>query len=668
MSPKIILVSIVKNEEHIIRRCIESAIPILDGICITDTGSTDNTISVIKNFAIEKSIPCKVYNDKWKNFGYNRTNSFKNAQEFTTELGWDLNTTYGLLLDADMKLVVGKDFNKNEITIDQFQIIQESYTLSYYNKRIIRLNINWVCVGVTHEYWQSPQNTIKNKLTKNKLYIDDIGDGGSKKEKFNRDIKLLVDGIKEEPKNKRYHFYLAQSYKDTKQYDKAIEYYKKRIALDGWDEEVWYSYYMISHCYMCMEDEKNFVDYAIQAFIYRPQRSESIYKLVKYFRQRNEHRKAYTYYLIGKAVPYPENDILFIEKNVYNYLYDYEYSILYYYIFPEKRIEGLLFSLHYINKFDNETFEIVFSNLEFYAQRLLDIGEEITLNIKDYNIDFIPSSIALVPYDDNKILANIRFVNYRIINGKYVMSKNGNMSANHSVRTENGYLFFDNSFRQISKVKMISNTLDDIVPSTDIRNDILGIEDIRLYRDANNKICYTGTTAEYSYNRSIRIVNGEYDIASAKLVRNKILRPPQETICEKNWIGYKDIFIYSWCPLTVGNLNDKNQLQFTHIIPTPPIFKHFRGSSNLLLFKNELWCVTHYVKYATSSKYFHVIVVIDPLTFAVKRYTPPFYFDRLGIEYCLGLIIIKNIIYTTVSRNDCNPVICKVNIDKLTWV
>ncbi|MCJ2050481.1 glycosyltransferase, partial [Methylobacterium sp. J-070] len=39
---------IVKNEAHVIRRCLESVRPIIDHWVIVDTGSTDGTEEVIR--------------------------------------------------------------------------------------------------------------------------------------------------------------------------------------------------------------------------------------------------------------------------------------------------------------------------------------------------------------------------------------------------------------------------------------------------------------------------------------------------------------------------------------------------------------------------------------------------------------------------------------------
>jgi tetratricopeptide (TPR) repeat protein len=250
----------------------------------------------VNNYFKKLEIPSKLYQDEWKNFGHNRSNSFLNALYFCKKLNWDLNKTYGLLLDADMNLVI-KNFNKDELTMNGYNIIQENPCIEYYNTRFLRMSFSWRCVGVTHEYWNG-ENI--GTLSKDKIYINDIGDGGCKSDKISRDIKLLEDGLQEDPNNDRYHFYLAQSYKDKGDLYKAIELYKKRIKLNGWYEEVWYSHYMISKCYLQLKNEEKFEEWSMKAYNYRKCRAEPIYELVKYFRNNNQHYKAYHYYLIGK--------------------------------------------------------------------------------------------------------------------------------------------------------------------------------------------------------------------------------------------------------------------------------------------------------------------------------------------------------------------------------
>ena len=101
---RIILICMIKNEEKIIKRCIDSVKDICDAFSITDTGSTDTTISILKDYFIENELDSNIYEDVWKDFGHNRTLSYYNALELCKTLGWNPNTTYGLLLDADMTL------------------------------------------------------------------------------------------------------------------------------------------------------------------------------------------------------------------------------------------------------------------------------------------------------------------------------------------------------------------------------------------------------------------------------------------------------------------------------------------------------------------------------------------------------------------------------------
>ena len=46
-------------------------------------------------------------------------------------------------------------------------------------------------------------------------------------------------------------------------------------------------------------------------------------KPIKYFRENSQHFKAWHYLLLGKSIGFPSNDLLFMEKEVYSYLFDY---------------------------------------------------------------------------------------------------------------------------------------------------------------------------------------------------------------------------------------------------------------------------------------------------------------------------------------------------------
>lgn len=86
----------------------------------------------------------------------------------------------------------------------------------FYNKntRLIRNRPGNSYWGVTHEYIQIVDGSSMGTFTPDELFINDIGDGGSKSNKFDRDIQLLTQGLVDLPNNDRYTFYLANSYRD----------------------------------------------------------------------------------------------------------------------------------------------------------------------------------------------------------------------------------------------------------------------------------------------------------------------------------------------------------------------------------------------------------------------------------------------------------------------
>jgi hypothetical protein len=644
----------IKNEEKIIERCLQNALQITDAICVTDTGSTDSTCSKVEEIFKTLDIPTKLYHDEWKNFGHNRSNSFNNTVEFCNELGWDLTTTYGILLDGDM-ILKPINFNKDMLTANGYKIIQKNSSLEYYNTRFIKLSHPWKCIGVTHEYWDGAQT---DTLTKEVIYIDDIGDGGAKNDKFERDVRLLTQGLIDEPENVRYVFYLAQTLKDTGKFKDSIKMYKKRISMGGWFEEVWYSYYMIGKCWLYLKNEEKFEAWMNKAYKYRKERAEPIYELTKYFRDVGQQIKAYHYYNIGSKILFPKNDLLFIENNIYEkYLFEYELSILHYYVFPNDRLNGLKQSINYLNKYTHNE-DSVYNNLDFYMYRLLDIGKKIELNQETYS-DFIPTSTALIKYN-NEIIANVRYVNYRIHqDGSYMMSLNNNLSRFETVRTKNALLKLNREFEPDSNLIFMHENIDQKLGK---ETNILGLEDLRLF-NCDNKLKCIATSREFSTNSTNSMIICDYNLDTNTIENGSIIESPNPNECEKNWIPINDNIIYKWFPLQIGKI-ENNKLLIHTSIETPKFFKHLRGSSNVVEYNNQYWIIVHGVKYTTPRKYYHMIIILDR-EYKINNYTVPFYFDTYNIEYCLGLLIENNNIYITASKNDSNPIIIEINIKEI---
>ena len=245
--PLICLSMIVKNESKIITRLFESIKNVFDTFCICDTGSTDDTPSIIKTWMKTHNKRGKIIHEPFKNFGYNRTYCILEAQRYISS--GELKGDYFIFLDADMKLVVTSKFDKRLLNHhNAHSIIQKSHSLNYFNLRFVKTKSKVTCKGVTHEYYDVPEGDV-SKIDDSVIYIDDIGDGGAKGDKTQRDIRLLTEGISDGDTSNdlkgRYYFYRANTYFDSNQHELAIEDYKKRIEIGGWVEEVWYSKYRI---------------------------------------------------------------------------------------------------------------------------------------------------------------------------------------------------------------------------------------------------------------------------------------------------------------------------------------------------------------------------------------------------------------------------------------
>jgi hypothetical protein len=196
---------------------------------------------------------------------------------------------------------------------------------------------------------------------------------------------------------------------------------------------------------------------------------------------------------------------------------------------------------------------------------------------------------------------------------------------------------------------------------------IVGIEDVRVYRDAAGQVRFFGVTSEYS--EKIRILSGIFDLETGDYLNPVVIKSPFNAECEKNWIpisGTNDV-IYSWHPFRVGQLN-RDELVITRTLETPNFFRHLRGSAVPIRVKNELWCLVHYVHHSSPRKYYHCIVRLDSKTYHTNFISLPFVFRKEGIEYCLSMTYGKNELEFIFSSWDDNPCTTRVPLELFEWI
>ena len=681
--PKICLNMIVKNESRVILRLLKSVLPLLDSYCICDTGSTDNTVELIETFFAENNISGRIVHEPFQDFGYNRTFALNSCVGMP-------NADYLLLLDADMVLRINpklcpQKFRKS-LVVDAYHIFQGTDAFFYKNVRILKNNPEYSYWGVTHEYVKTTDGSVYNEIDRSLLFIDDIGDGGAKADKFERDIRLLLKGLEENPNNDRYTFYLANSYSNIQQFEKAIEYYKKRIEIGGWHQEIWFSYYSIGKCYRSMGDIPNALHYWMEGYQFYPSRIENLYQMVHHYRSAGKNVLAHTFY---ELADYERNhddttDHLFLEKDIYEYKLDYEFTILAYYRNTQGRdVAASCMKVLAHPGSDAGICQNVLSNYKFYVKSLKDLETplpannlQVLLNVgRSVNIDrniYLSStpSLCIDPAYQNRLMVNVRYVSYRIDDqGKYSYGDNI-LTKNVLARIEIGA----SHWTRMNEYELDYNKCYDGL--------YVGLEDVRLF--GNNETLHFNANRGLGYSKMV-IETGT--IKAGGSVSSNLVYTDDQRDVEKNWVMFKNAnreikTIYGWHPLKMGDviedpnktIDEKGQivkrLKITSEQPTPNFFRWVRGSTNGVRIGDEIWFLCHIVSYEERRYYYHIAIVLDASTMLLKRYTRMFTFEREKVEYTLGFVFLEKdqqflIGYSIMDRETKYMAISKQNMESL---
>lgn len=222
------LVMIVKDEEWGLERAILSCIEFTDNIVISvDKATKDNTLKIAKLYADE------LKQHKWEN-------NFSKARNFAKE---NVKTKWILSLDGHEYIKEYQDIDK-ALALDVeglFVKVEMDAGDTFHTNRIFRSNLNWK---------HAIHNAIKTKTNKkfSKFVIKhDRAKGQSKKavqERFKQRNEMMPRLLKKEfrknKKSPRPLFYLARFYLTTRQFKKAIKYYKKYLKTGGSIGERWF--------------------------------------------------------------------------------------------------------------------------------------------------------------------------------------------------------------------------------------------------------------------------------------------------------------------------------------------------------------------------------------------------------------------------------------------
>jgi len=313
---------IVKDEAPVIRRCLDSVRPLIDYWVIVDTGSTDGTQGIIREHL--KDVPGELHERPWRDFASNRSEALALARG---------RGDYVFVIDADEILRLAPGFELPALTCDSYNVAVLYNGCSYVRRQLVRNSLPWRYEGVLHEYITCEQARTEELLQGLQTVPFHDGARARDADTYRRDALVLERALADDPRNTRYVFYLAQSYRDAGELESALRNYRRRVEMGGWPEEVWYSLYQITQLRERMGAPwPEVLDGYLSAWQYMPDRAGPLYRVGMHYQQRGEHHAAHLFFTRAMAVPCPGPDRLFVEQTLYDYQLPIEYAVSCFYV------------------------------------------------------------------------------------------------------------------------------------------------------------------------------------------------------------------------------------------------------------------------------------------------------------------------------------------------
>jgi glycosyltransferase involved in cell wall biosynthesis len=300
--PSICLAFICKNEAHCVLNLLESTYKFIDYWVVCDTGSTDRTKEVIKEFFDSKNIPGELYVDEFQGMGYNKSLMLEKAYG---------KSDYLLHIDADDKLVGDFEFNYEDEGYDCYMLKTKADYIDWKSFSLFKNNIKWVMVGVAHTIVAVKDNSnfTLGDLSDKNYYVSFEGKGARNfdPQKFQKDAEKLkiqfFETLINDPYgiNNRSVFYTAQSYADCENWEEALKWYSLYLKLkDTWDEENFETQIRVAYCMILLNYpmERIHNQYTTAHNIF-PDRAEPLFHLGNYYYGLNNYELAYKYFKLA---------------------------------------------------------------------------------------------------------------------------------------------------------------------------------------------------------------------------------------------------------------------------------------------------------------------------------------------------------------------------------
>ena len=655
MKATLCLNMIVKNEAANIERCLRSVKPWISCYLICDTGSTDNTVELIKKEL--DGVPGVVENIPFVTFGDTRNQALMMARKYLAD---NKLATHILFDDADMELVVSNPEVLSTIYPEKaYTLVQKSNGVVYSNVRIVSISFDTKYRGVTHEFVDTAGAAVERL---DGMHYIDYATGSNRPNKFIRDIALLKDGIiNAGDLVPRYAFYLAQSYKDAGKLEDAIRWYDNRAELGGWQEEVWHSKYMAAICSRRLGRDNDFVARMMEVTEVNPNRAEGWACLSGYYREKSFFRLAY--YFANMAMrARPDANSLFLESDAYYGRPLFDLSIAGYYVDePDAKVKGrdatilLMVDPNCTGEAKNTTKR----NLRYYLETADKFFPGAEICMKGFgNAEgiYAEANPSITNHPDGGYIMNVRLVNYEWQGGEIMCIHP--LDGGSKIITKNAHVRIDKDMKIVSRKKVST----ELLPEPPHDSYITGYEDLRLFY-WKGKLCASAMSARHDPNHLQQVLL-EFD-DEARITSVTVLKH-SEAAHEKNWMpwvrGDELFFIYKMHPFLILKWNDTTKvLEQNQTADIPLSFQDWKGGSQVVQWGDGWIVATHEsADYPDKRRvYSHRLTFLDK-SFIPRMITDPFVFTKVGLEFCAGIARCDGGLLLSFGLSDRDAAICRI--------
>ena len=655
--PLLGLVMIVKNEVKRVASVLASYRPYIDAWTILDTGSTDGTQDVVRRSL--DGIPGALHEEPFVNFATSRNRALElhgTATVFSIMPNGDV-------LEGGAELVSFLQSHRRDLSGAYRVRIAPGH---YYHPLVMRTGFGWRYKWRTHECAVGP-NTGPHIPG-----VTVVRDRGTRtdsewRQRWERDLVLLNQDREDDPTDPRPYFYLGQTHECLGQYAEALPFFEQRAKMGGYFDEVYEAKFRVGRMMEKIGRPWAEVQQAyLEAYAHDPRRAEPLYAASQHWYEKGIHAVSRLFAVAAAETRKPQTD-LFLDEDIYTWKSADRAAISSFY--SGHKEDGRYWAEIALSWREGD--ERLRANCAFFAQSAAEM-----FRMEARSIDFVAepgwhASNPSICVHEDRVRCVVRTVNYQLTSGNYI-------TADGVIRTRNFLLDLDDHLGTTRSVEMVDRT-GDVRSAFPVR----GFEDARLFA-WKGRWCATATVRDFTDHGRPEIallqVGDDGSITSAEALRGLWSLQAQ-----KNWMPAVDAqrdalrFIYATSldgdvgSTVVFNVEETaaslyaGQLRYVVRPPVGADYSHgrLRGGSQAIKVDGGWLCCVHDVAFPASGRiYVHRFVFFDD-DLSLVSMTDPFYFEKLGIEFCAGLALVGDDLVASYSVNDASARLGRFSLQRV---